>query len=216
MSDSEESAWIPWFCKQRGHEFFCAVDEDYIHDKFNLNFLDSNVSNYRRALEVILDLDTGSGSDAPPEAELEQCAEKLYGLIHARFILTNRGIDLMLEKYQLGAFGCCPRVFCQRQSVLPIGLSDNPGEDTVRIFCPKCNDVYLPRSARHSVVDGAFFGTGFPHMLLMVRPDLRPKRAKQKFVPRLYGFKIHQLAHRSPNEYGSIMYKTPMQPEPDT
>ncbi|XP_030554906.1 casein kinase II subunit beta' [Drosophila novamexicana] len=197
MTDSDEGAWIPWFCKQRGNEFFCAIDEDYIHDKFNLNFLDSNVSNYRRALEVILDLDTGSGSDAPPEIELEQCAEKLYGLIHARFILTNRGIELMLEKYQKSAFGICPRVFCQRQPVLPIGLSDNPGEDMVRIFCPKCNDVYVPKSARHAAIDGAFFGTGFPHMLFMVKPEVRPKRTKQRFVPRLYGFKIHQLAYRS-------------------
>ncbi|XP_017866585.1 PREDICTED: casein kinase II subunit beta' [Drosophila arizonae] len=200
MSDSEEGAWIPWFCKQRGNEFFCEVDEDYIHDKFNLNFLDSNVSNYRRSLEVILDLEPESGSDPPPEAELEQCAQKLYGLIHARFILTNRGIDLMLEKYQKSEFGICPRVFCQRQPVLPIGLSDNPGEDLVRIFCPKCNDVYAPRSTRHAAIDGAFFGTGFPQMLFMVKPEMRPKRTKQKFVPRLYGFKIHQMALRSLSE----------------
>ncbi|XP_030375440.1 casein kinase II subunit beta' isoform X2 [Scaptodrosophila lebanonensis] len=185
MTDSEETAWIQWFCKQRGNEFFCEIDEDYIHDKFNLNFLDSNVSNYRRALEVILDLDNEPESDAPAEAEVEQSAEKLYGLIHARFILTNRGIELMLEKYQKGAFGTCPRVFCQRQPVLPIGLSDTPGEDMVRIYCPKCNDIYVPKAARHSTIDGAYFGTGFPHMLFMVNPEVRPKRAKQKFVPRV-------------------------------
>ncbi|KAI8038849.1 casein kinase II subunit beta' [Drosophila gunungcola] len=200
MTDSDESAWIHWFCKQRGNEFFCEVDEDYIHDKFNLNFLDSNVTNYRCALEVILDLNSGSASDAPAEPELEASAEKLYGLIHARFILTNRGIELMLDKYQKGAFGTCPRAFCQRQSVLPIGLSDNPGEEMVRIYCPKCNDVYIPKAARHSNLDGAYFGTGFPHMLFMVCPDARPKRTKQKFVPRLYGFKIHQMAYRPPNE----------------
>lgn len=200
MTDSEEGAWIPWFCKQRGHEFFCQVDEDYIHDKFNLNFLDANVNNYRHALELILDLeDAGSVSDQPTEMELEQSAEKLYGLIHARFILTNRGIDLMMDKYQKGVFGYCPRVFCQRQPVLPIGLSDNPGEDMVRVFCPKCNDVYLPKSTRHSTIDGAFFGTGFPHMLFMVRPEMRPKRAKQRFVPRsVTGGGLPQL--RSTNE----------------
>ncbi|ALC40880.1 CkIIbeta2 [Drosophila busckii] len=195
MTDSEAGAWITWFCRQRGNEFFCEVDEDYIQDKFNLNFLDTNVDNYRRALEVILDLDTGSASDT--DTELEQSAEKLYGLIHARFILTNRGIDMMLDKYQKGAFGICPRVFCQRQPVLPIGLSDNPGEDMVRIYCPKCADVYVPKSTRHASVDGAYFGTGFPHMLFMVKPEARPKRSKQKFIGRLYGFKIHQLAYRS-------------------
>ncbi|XP_017150544.1 casein kinase II subunit beta' [Drosophila miranda] len=200
MTDSDETAWIHWFCRQRGNEFFAMVDEDYIHDKFNLNFLDTDVNNYRCALEVILDLNNGSGSDNVTDADVEASAEKLYGLIHARFILTNRGIDLMLEKFQKGVFGTCPRVFCQRQHVLPIGLSDNPGDEMVRLYCPKCSDVYLPRSARHANLDGAFFGTGFPHMLFMVNPELRPKRAKAKFVPRLYGFKIHQLAYRSESQ----------------
>ncbi|SPP72927.1 casein kinase II subunit beta' [Drosophila guanche] len=208
MTDSDETAWIHWFCKQRGNEFFAMVDEDYIHDKFNLNFLDTDVNNYRCALEVILDLNTGSGSDNAAESDVEASAEKLYGLIHARFILTNRGIDLMFEKYQKGLFGTCPRVFCQRQHVLPIGLSDNPGDEMVRIYCPKCNDVYLPKSARHANLDGAFFGTGFPHMLFMVKPEVRPKRAKAKFVPRLYGFKIHQQAYRAETQKDSQEVET--------
>eukprot|EP00099_Drosophila_melanogaster_P014383 NP_477407.1 casein kinase II beta2 subunit [Drosophila melanogaster] len=210
MTDSDESSWIHWFCKQRGNEFFCEVDEEYIQDKFNLNFLDSNVKNYKCALEVILDLNPGSASEDPAEPELEASAEKLYGLIHARFILTNRGIELMLDKYNKGEFGTCPRAFCHSQPVLPIGLSDNPGEDMVRIYCPKCNDVYIPKASRHSNLDGAFFGTGFPHMFFMEKPDARPKRAKQKFVPRLYGFKIHPTAYRTAAEIQKDVTMTPV------
>ena len=54
----------------------------------------------------------------------------------------------------------------------------------VKLYCPKCCDVYTPKSSRHHHIDGVYFGTGFPHMLFMVHPELRPSKPTNQFVPR--------------------------------
>lgn len=73
-----------------------------------------------------------------------------------------------LEKYKRAEFGRCPRVLCYQQSLLPVGLSDLPFQKAVKLFCPRCEDIYSPKSSRHGTIDGAFFGTTFPHMLVRV------------------------------------------------
>lgn len=43
-------------------------------------------------------------------------------------------------------------------------------------------------------VDGAYFGTTFPHLLLMTYPSLRPARSTDSYTPRIFGFKLHVSA----------------------
>ena len=52
----------------------------------------------------------------------------------------------MYEKYKACEFGRCPRVLCNGQPCLPVGTCDVPRQSTVKIFCPKCQDIYYPRS----------------------------------------------------------------------
>jgi casein kinase II subunit beta len=102
---------------------------------------------------------------------IESSAEMLYGLIHQRFICSRAGIQQMSEKYDLAHFGVCPRTFCEQVRTLPVGLSDVPGEDTVKLFCPSCLDVYVPPNSRFQTVDGAFFGRTFGALFLLTFPE---------------------------------------------
>jgi hypothetical protein len=47
-------------------------------------------------------------------------------------------------------------------------------------------------------VDGAYFGTTFPHLLLMSYPHIRPAPADEAYVPRIFGFKLHSSTRAVP------------------
>jgi casein kinase II subunit beta len=130
----EDVSWVQWFISIKGNELFCEVDEDYIHDEFNLTGLSADVPYFEFALDTILDVDspngelrTGRGAPLPlshahsrplqtalvtfrrqssPAADLlteeqqetvDAAAELLYGLIHARYILTTKGLNAMVR-----------------------------------------------------------------------------------------------------------------------
>lgn len=40
-------------------------------------------------------------------------------------------------------------------------------------------------------IDGAYFGTTFPHLFLMAYGNIKPQKATQTYVPKIFGFKVH-------------------------
>ncbi|OBT54406.1 hypothetical protein VE04_05263 [Pseudogymnoascus sp. 24MN13] len=199
-SSASPESWITSFCSLLGHEYFAEVSEDFIEDDFNLTGLQGQVPMYKEALEMILDVEPedteeeeDDDDDEDPDESLESAArrlserrqnrmtsdlsviessaELLYGLIHQRYICSRAGIQQMSEKYELSHFGNCPRTNCDHARTLPVGLSDVPGDDTVKLFCPSCLDVYVPPNSRFQTVDGAFFGRTFGSLFLMTFPD---------------------------------------------
>jgi len=201
----DDATWIQWFVRLRGNEFFCEVEEEYVQDDFNLTGLSNMVPYYDFALDMILDEEIPLDNLTDEQQEIvETAAEVLYGLIHARYILTSRGMQAMYEKFQNVDFGRCPRVYCQGQAVLPVGLSDIPRNYSVNVFCPRCQELYYPRSTKQANLDGAYVGTTFAHMFLLTHPELVPPKPPQTYVPRIYGFRINaESAYYKNRESGS-------------
>jgi len=174
-SDSDyASYWRDWFITSRGNEYFCEIDEDYLTDRFNLTGLNTDVQYYQYALDLVTDV-FDVDCDEEMREQVEKSARHLYGLVHARYITTTRGLAKMLDKYKKGDF-------------------DVPGVQFVKLYCAKCEDVYNPKSSRHSTIDGAYFGTSFQNILFQVYPALVPEKSKARYEPKVFGFKVHAPA----------------------
>jgi casein kinase II subunit beta len=213
-------SWIEWFCKQEGNDFFCEVDRRYIEDSFNLYGLREIIGvNFKKGMDVLLDKTVLDQSDP----SVENSAQDLYGLVHARFIITKRGQDKMRAKMKATDFGVCPRLPCQQQAVLPVGLKDDLNLSGVMVYCPRCNDIFLPanrcsyrndESGGGEDLDGAYFGTTFPHLFMIQFPDLWPPPpcVVEPYVPRVFGYKVRLPTERpvqAPLDADAVMQDKP-------
>ena len=182
-----EGGWLEWFARLEGNEFLCEIDRDFITNKSNL--IGIKCEQY---LDTLLSPDAPNDATSLTEEYLDnlQAVKEVYGKIHKRFIKTAKGLALIREKYLNGVYGTCPRILCDKQILLPIGLSEDEKFSRVKVYCPLCEEVYNTRHQGFDI-DGAYFGTSFPQAFLMAYPDLNPKLKEYKgYIPKLFGFRI--------------------------
>jgi len=198
--DSDVLPWIEEFTSIRGHEFFCKIDESYITDQFNLYGLYDMFENPKVLIDIITDKNIEKYLQLGDNIlmNLDKHAEVMYGLIHARYILTTKGLDKMVTKYQNRDFGTCPSFFCDNTAVVPCGLDPQVGQKAVCLYCPRCEKIYHPKKNRHLLVDGAFFGPTFPHLFFLTYPSLKPMKIAPEllYTPKIYGFPVHPNAYK--------------------
>ena len=88
--------------------------------------------------------------------------------------------------------------------MLPIGMSKDLSNARVKVYCPKCKDVYIP-IMRFIDIKRAYFGCFSPHIFLKTFPGFIPKEKPNLFVPKIYGFGVFGKKGLNIEENISIM-----------
>lgn len=160
------TGWIQWFISLSDHDFLLEVDREFLSDKMNLLGLREHFSSkdkYKECLRLLSSAKVPSQEDLQNQKflELNQDTSDLYCLVHNRFVQSAVGLAKIYSKYLQSGFGNCPRALCDRQKVLPVGPVDKLRVSRVKVFCPCCEESYLPRFQNINL-DGFFFGTSLP------------------------------------------------------
>jgi hypothetical protein len=165
--DATTSRWIRKFLAARSRDTLLPIPREYLSDGFNLVQLapvvegiarteggygppvSSNESFplFKAALRLIL-----SNDDEPSSPVVQRAAEVLYTLVHARYLISPRGLDTVRRVLRRSdgtvnpVFGRCPRIRCRGMPLLPCGDSDNydpRNSVTTRAkrYCPCCGEV---------------------------------------------------------------------------
>ncbi len=174
----------------------------YKYIQFELYGLDRAVSNYKFALNLVHNRrrEAFEHLTVDQKQTIANSATILYGLIHARFIITKRGLEKMKRKYISNDFGLCQRNNCNEHSLLPTAITDEKGKECVRLYCSNCCDIYLPIKECYKNIDGSYFGTTFAHLFLLSFPIFKPKQSildcrTPKYTPKIFGFRLHKTWH---------------------
>ena len=158
--------WITQFCNLPENNWLVPIDKEWIGDWFYQYGIESQFDEFQLCIELITD------SHLDPKwriltddkvKDLHIQATMIYGLMHARWITQPKGLMMMKKKYEAGVFGKCPRYLCKGTNLLPVGINFSLRKHRAKLFCPQCNDIY---TSTNMVIDGAYFGSAFPHIFL--------------------------------------------------
>ena len=72
-------------------------------------------------------------------------------------------------------------------------MSDVLRKGRVKVFCPKCEEVYIPMPQKFNM-DGAFFGPSLPHIFLKeYASQIVLAQTLHYYEPRVFGFRIASM-----------------------
>lgn len=176
--------WKKEFLKRNENKWLCDIPNDYIQDRFNTYGIQEEVKDIIKIeSSVYFNVIQGNLTSSLPKACEREIIKNLpivYGLIHARFILSPDGLKAVKNKFKKNVYGSCPRLKCRNVPLLPYGISSKLNKCFVKAFCPCCRELYEPRPANN--LDGAFFGPNMAHIFI---DEMKRNKELQnfKYVP---------------------------------
>jgi casein kinase II subunit beta len=171
----------------RLNPWLCDVSDEFITDRFNIYGLPEVCPRFSNCCDVIVGK-LSPDAILPIASELAPQLPIAYGLIHVRFIMSPEGMERILEKYRDNVFGTCPRLGCQNERLLPIGLTSEVGKKPVKAFCPCCREVYDPRP--RLTLDGAYFGPNMVHLFVDQMKINGRHAAYKPYTHCAFGFRV--------------------------
>lgn len=183
--------WIQEFLSQPSSFVFVDINPDFLIKSLNDANIQSKVENYEEAKKLII-------SNIKTDENVQQQAEILYGLIHAKYLNTIEGMEKMVIKQKNKIFPHCPRIFCRKTICVPYGITDELRDKTIKMFCPNCHEFYNVTDDRISKIDGAYFGPTWVDLMCQNHKELELQE-KPEYVPRIFGFRIYHPPEE-PNE----------------
>lgn len=182
-------SWRTWLLTQDIGRYFVEIDDSFLSDPFNWYGLPQKVAHFHLALELIRSrYIEPSAYPVDWPATLNDHAATLYGVLHARYLMTREGRVRMRQKYEICDFERCPRTLCRGIKCIPMGICDSVGKAGMKLFCPNCHEMYEARKT--AAVDGAFFGTSWVYPFLKQYSEIVPEGPPEKFVPKLFGYRV--------------------------
>ena len=173
----------------RGH-LFVRVSDDFIRENAANAAEFGSIDNYQDLLPIIL------SNDNQVNESLQNDAEKLYGIIHRYFLMTEKGRLLMMERQRQGDFPKCPRFLCHDFTCVPFGSSNECKRAEVHMFCPNCTDVYNYKIS--PTIDGAYFGPYWVHFLMNEHPEIAGDEEVESYTPHVFGFNVYLQPNAPP------------------
>ena len=178
-SSLSTTRWVRKFLSSRPRDTLLPIPREYLSDGFNLvqlapiveriasenGYVEQNSSHYplfKAALRLILQHDQEPHTVVAPS--VQRAAEILYTLVHARYVISPRGLDTVRralrrsDKSVEPVFGRCARVSCRGMPLLPYGDSEHydPRQSVTtraKRYCPCCGEVSAVCFYRFSILN---------------------------------------------------------------